>query len=188
MRSRDVYCGGIAAVLAVGIGLATAAGAAAQPAPGPEGDGAAPPPVQVDGAPPVALSANTSDNANPAAVAACGQFADVLDTTSTYYGDFADALEQNATPNYSDPYVEDSNALGRTALRQGAGVAMTAANTPGLPVDIGNAMRSWSLDATKLLLKMGLRTPGGTLNVTATEMNNDATNVQMACAAAGTHA
>lgn len=188
MRSHEKYAGAIAAFVAVGIGLAAAPVAAAQPAPGSAGDGTTPPPVQVDTGPPVQMSASTSDNANPAAVTACGQFADVLDATSTYYGDFADALEQNAQPNYADPYVADSNAVGRTALRQGAGVAMSAANTPGLPPDIANAMRSWSLSATKLLLKMGLRTGGDTLNVTATQMNTDATNVQMACAAAGTHA
>jgi hypothetical protein len=167
--------------MAFGIGMAATPGARAQPAPGAQGDGTTPPPVQVDAGPPVQMAASTSDNANPAAVAACGQFADVLDATSTYYGDFADALEQNAAPNYSDPYVEDSNTLGRTALRQGAGVAMSAANTPGLPPDIAGAMRMWSV-------KMGLRTPGETLNVTANEMNNDATKVQQACAAAGTHA
>ena len=49
-------------------------------------------------------------------------------------------------------------------------------------------MRSWSVDATKLLLKMGLHIPGESLNTTATEMNNDATRAQEACAAAGTHA
>ncbi|CQD24371.1 hypothetical protein BN970_06403 [Mycolicibacterium conceptionense] len=49
-------------------------------------------------------------------------------------------------------------------------------------------MRSWSFGATKLLLKMGLRSGGQSLNDTATQLNNDATNAQMACAAAGTHA
>jgi hypothetical protein len=183
-----MYAGGaVAAFVAVGIGLAAAPVAAGQPDAGAQGDGTATlPPVAA--APPVQMSAPTSENANPVAVAACSQFADVLDATSTYYGDFADALETHAAPNYSDPYVEDSNVLGRTALRQGAGVAMSAANTPGLPPDIANPMRSWSLDATKLLVKMGLRTPGGTLDVTANEMNNDATAVQQGCAAAGTHA
>jgi hypothetical protein len=174
--------GAIAALLAVGIGVAATGVATAQP------DGGTPAPGPVDTAPPVQMSAPTSDNANPAAVGACSQFGDVLDATSTYYGNFADALEENAAPNYSDPYLRDSNTVGRTALRQGAAVAMTTANTPGLPPDIANPMRSWSLDATKLLLKMGLRGGGQTLNDTATEMNNDATAVQQACAAAGTHA
>ena len=65
---------------------------------------------------------------------------------------------------------------------------MDAANTPGLQPDISDPMRVWSLGATKLLVKMGLRIPGDSLNSTATEMNNQAEKVQMACAAAGTHA
>jgi hypothetical protein len=135
-------------------------------------------PVQVAAAP-------TSDDVNPAAVAACGQFADVLDGASQYYGEFADSLEGS---DYADPAVNSSNATGRTALRQGASAAMDAANTPGLQPEVGDPMRSWSLDATKLLVKMGLRIPGDSLNTTANEMNNDATTAQEACAAAGTHA
>jgi hypothetical protein len=65
---------------------------------------------------------------------------------------------------------------------------MDAANTPDLDPAMGDPMRAWSADATKLLLKMALRIPGDSLNTTATEMNNDATNAQQACAAAGTHA
>jgi hypothetical protein len=121
-------------------------------------------------------------------MSACGQFADVLDGTAVYYGDFADALETYAQPDYRDPAVATSNLTGRTALRQGAGVTMSAANTPGLSPDIGNPMRSWSWGATKLLVKMGLRGGSETLNVTANEMNNDALAVQEACASAGTHA
>jgi hypothetical protein len=135
-------------------------------------------PVQVAAAP-------TSDDVNPAAVAACSQFADTLDGTSEYYGEFADAFEGS---DYADPAVNSSNATGRTALREGAAAAMDAANTPGLQPEVGDPMRSWSLDATKLLVKMGLRIPGDSLNNTANEMNNDATTVQEACAAAGTHA
>ena len=127
----------------------------------------------------------TSDNANPPAVTACGYFAEVLDGSSNYYGDFADSFEGS---NYSDPAVESSNVTGRTALRQAAATAMDAANTPGLAPDISDPMRTWSLAATKLLVKMGLRIPGDSLNTTATEMNNDALKVQEACAAAGTHA
>lgn len=130
----------------------------------------------------------SSDDANPAAVAACLQFAEVLSGTATYYGQFADALETYENPDYSDPTISSSNELGRTALRQGAAIALTAANTPGLAPDIANPMRSWSLDATKLLLKMGLRGSGESLNLTVAELNTDATTVQAACAAAGTHA
>ena len=137
-----------------------------------------PGPVQVATVP-------TSDDADPAAVTACATFAEVLDGSSTYYGDFADTFEGS---DYADPAVSDSNVVGRTALRQAAGVAMTAASTPDLQPEIAEPMRTWSVDATKLLVKMGLRIPGESLNTTATEMNNDATRTQEACAAAGTHA
>jgi hypothetical protein len=135
-------------------------------------------PVQVAAAP-------TADGADPAAVAACAQFAQVLDGSSTYYGDFADSFEGS---DYADPAVSSSNATGRTALRESAGLAMDAANTPGLRPDISEPMRVWSLGATKLLVKMGLRMSGEGLNDTATEMNNQAFKVQEGCAAAGTHA
>lgn len=139
-------------------------------------------------APPVQVATPGSDNADPMAVAACSQFADVLDSTSVYYGDFADSLESSATVDYSDPAVESSNTMGRTALRQGAGVAMTAANIPGVPPAVADPMRQWSVDATKLLIKMGLRGGRDTLNATADELNNDAVATQQACADAGTHA
>jgi hypothetical protein len=137
-----------------------------------------PAPVQVAAAP-------ISDNADPAALAACAQFAQVLDGSSLYYGEFADTFEGS---DYSDPAVGSTNATGRTALREAAALSMNAANTPGLNPAIANPMRSWSVDATKLLVKMGLRIGGGSLNSTATEMNNDAVRAQEACAAAGTHA
>jgi hypothetical protein len=141
-------------------------------------DPTAPGPVQVATVP-------TSDDADPAAVTACASFAEALDGTSVYYGDFADAIEGS---DYADPAVGDSNVLGRTALRQAAAVAMSAASTSGLQPQIADPMRMWSVDATKLLVKMGLRIPGDSLNTTATEMNDDATKAQEACAAAGTHA
>lgn len=139
-------------------------------------------------APPVQVATPGNDNANPAAVAACSQFADVLDSTAAYYGDFADSLEAFAAVDYSDPAVASSNVVGRTALRQGAGVAMAAAGTPGLPPAVAEPMRQWSVDATKLLIKMGLRGGQASLNTTADEMNNDALAAQQACADAGTHA
>lgn len=141
-------------------------------------DPSMPGPVQVAAVP-------TSDDADPAAVTACATFAEVLDGSATYYGDFADTFEGS---DYADPAVSDSNVVGRTALRKAAGVAMTAAGTPGLQPEIADPMRTWSVGATKLLVKMGLRIPGESLNSTATEMNDDATRVQEACAAAGTHA
>lgn len=139
-------------------------------------------------APPVQVATPGDDNADPAAVAACSQFAEVLDSTALYYGDFADSLDGFAAENYSDPAVESSNMMGRTALRQGAGVAMAAASGPGVPPAVADPMRQWSVDATKLLIKMGLRGGRDTLNATADELNNDAVATQQACADAGTHA
>lgn len=164
-----------ASVVALGLGLTSPAVAVADDV---TIDPSAPAPVQV-------ATAATSDDANPAAVTACAAFAEALDGTSVYYGDFADAFEGSS---YSDPAVSDSNVVGRTALRQAAAVAMSAANTPGLQPEIADPMRTWSVDATKLIVKMGLRIPGDSLNTTATEMNDDAARAQEACAAAGTHA
>ena len=141
-------------------------------------DPSMPGPVQVVAAP-------SSDNADPAAVAACSQFASVLDGSASYYESFAESYEGSS---YSDPAVQSSNSVGRTALRESSALAMSASNTPGLRPEIADPMRIWSLGAAKLLLKMGLRIPGDSLNSTANEMNDQATLVQVACAQAGTHA
>jgi hypothetical protein len=164
-----------ATVVAFGVGMTVAPTALADDY---TVDGSSVGPVQV-------AAADPSDAATPAAVQACGAFAEVLDTSSSYYGDFADSFEGSS---YSDPSVDSSNVTGRTALRQSAAVAMQAAQTPGLDPSIANPMRIWSLGASKLLVKMGLRIPGDSLNSTATEMNNQAEQVQQACANAGTHA
>jgi hypothetical protein len=169
----------IAATVALGVGLAVAPSALADP-----DDAASDPGVPA----PVTMAGPTADNADPAAVQACGNFAQALDTSSTYYGDFADNLETYSEPDYQDEATRDSNSVGRTALRQSASVALDAAGTPGLTPDIADPMRSWSWGATKLLLKMGLHGSGDGLNTTANEMNDNATKVQTACAAAGTHA
>lgn len=169
----------LAMSVAVGVGLSVAPGAFADP----DDD------VQSPGLPgPVTVAGPTSDNADPAAVQACGQFAEVLDASSASYGDFADALETYQQPDYQDPATSSSNVVGRTSLRQSAAAAMDAADTPGLTPDISDPMRSWSFGATKLFIKMGLHGSGDGLNNTANEMNDNATKVQTACAAAGTHA
>jgi hypothetical protein len=173
--SRLAYRTTVTYLIALGVAMTTAPQSHADDT---DIDPSAPGPVQVQAGP-------TSDNADPVAVAACSQFAQVLDGSSTYYGSFADSFEGS---DYADPAVESSNALGRTALRESAAIAMSTANTPGLNPDIANPMRTWSLGAAALLVKMGVRLPGETLNDTATNMNNEATKVQQACAAAGTHA
>ena len=53
--------------------------------------------------------------------------------------------------------------------------------TPGLPPEVADPMRSWSLHATKLLLVMGLHGGGDTLN-SAAELNAHGHDGQMACA------
>ena len=126
-----------------------------------------------------------ADNADPAAVQACAAFAQVLDGSSFYFGEFADSFEGS---DYNDPAVQSSNQVGRQAMRESAGAAMSAANTPGLTPAIADPMRSWSMGATAMWAKMGLRIPGESLNTTATGMNDNATKVQEGRAAAGTHA
>ena len=138
----------------------------------------APEPVKIAGV-------DVSDDADPAAAQACGAFAQVLDGSSYYFGEFADSFEGST---YGDPAVESSGQVGRQAMRESAGTAMNAASTPGLSPDIAAPMRSWSLGATAMWAKMGLRVPGESLNTTANGMNDNATRVQEACAAAGTHA
>jgi hypothetical protein len=130
----------------------------------------------------VQSSGVTSSNADPAAVAACSQFASALDGASSGYESFAESLDAH------DQYVHQSNVAGRTSLRQSAAVAMDAANTPGLAPDIAGPMRSWSYGAAKLLVKMGIGMTGDSLDTTATEVNTNAEAVQRGCAAAGTHA
>ncbi|WP_249383663.1 hypothetical protein [Mycobacterium sp. DBP42] len=190
MRSFQVYQRGLVSlIVAFSIGFAATPMAVAEP--GDEAGAPGPvlpelPPVPAAGPVPVPV-AGTDDPGVPA-VTACSTFADALDSASTFYGDFADSIEGVERPDYRDPTISTTNTSGRTALREAAASALNAAGTPGLPPDIANPMRAWSFGATKLLLKMGLRSGGQSLNDTATQLNNDATNAQMACAAAGTHA
>ncbi|HZQ33220.1 MAG TPA: hypothetical protein VFB19_15975 [Mycobacterium sp.] len=130
-----------------------------------------------------------SPDARPAAADACKQFSAAMNYAATNYEDFAYASAGAGNyVNYGDPSVDSSNVTGRTALREAAGVALDASGTPGLQPEIANPMRTWSLDAAKLLVIMGVRGGGDSLNSAATDLNNDARNVQMACAAAGTRA
>jgi len=118
---------------------------------------------------------------------ACKQFSVALNFAAANYEDFAyNTAGTGNVVNYQDPNVASSNVVGRTALRQAAANAMDAANTPGLEREISSPMHAWSARATKLVLLMGLRRGGDSLNTTADNMNTDAYNVQMACAAAGT--
>ncbi|KUH86488.1 hypothetical protein AU186_07415 [Mycobacterium sp. GA-1999] len=106
--------------------------------------------------------------------------------SSKYYNDFAYSIAgDGAQVDYRDPAVRGDNVDGRTALRKAAGEALSASSTPGLQPEIADPMRSWSLHAAKLVVIMGVRGNGDTLNNAATELNKEAQNTQMACANAG---
>jgi hypothetical protein len=117
---------------------------------------------------------------------ACMQFDAALSLAATKYEDFAYAIAGNGNDvNYQDPNVVQTNAIGRAALRAAAGTALDASRTPGLPPQVSDPMQSWSVRATKLLVMMGLRAGGDSLDATANDLNTDAQNAQMACALNG---
>lgn len=143
------------------------------------------------------LAAGTADAASaPSAPAAdskadqlsdaCSRFDAAVNVAAANYEDFAYASAGNGNHvDYRDPQVWRTNVIGRTALRQAAATALSASGTAGMPPEISGPMRSWSLGATKLLVVMGLRGGGDTLNSSVTDMNADAHAAQMACALAG---
>ncbi|MGY4712523.1 hypothetical protein ACXDF8_23685 [Mycolicibacterium sp. CBM1] len=186
MKSSRTYARTLAAALmASGLTVLAIPNASADPdaqteSPAPTSD---PAPVNVSAATP-------PDGPDIGAVAdACKQFGAALDFAATHYEDFAYATAGSGNNvNYQDPSVVDSNVLGRTALREAAAAGLAAASTPGLPGDVAAPMRSWSLHATKLLVIMGVRGGGDSLNSTADDMNTDANNAQMACALNGARA
>ncbi|MCB9440779.1 MAG: hypothetical protein H6523_11085 [Mycolicibacterium sp.] len=167
--------------------VAASAPAESTPAPGPAAPPADAAPALDPAAAPAADAA--ADSGAVPAVTACKMFSVALNYAAQNYEDFAyNTAGDGNSVDYRDPTVVSSNQTGRTALRQAAGSAMEASNTPGLDPSISSPMRSWSLRATKLVLLMGLHGGGNSLNTTATNMNSDAQDVQWACAAAGTHA
>ena len=120
---------------------------------------------------------------------ACKQFGGALSFAATNYEEFAYATAGDGNSvDYQDPVVWQANVLGRTALREAAATALDASRTQGLSPEVSGPMQSWSLHATKLLVIMGLRGGGDSLNAAATELNTDAENTQMACALNGGHA
>lgn len=150
------------------------------PAPAPD-----PAPANVAAPDPAPLAAPDGPDIG-AVTDACRQFGAALDYAASNYEDFAyNSAGSGNDVNYQDPNVASSNAIGRTALREAASAGMSAASTPGLPDDISAPMRSWSLHAAKLLVIMGIRGGGDSLNSTANDMNTDAKNAQMACAQNG---
>lgn len=131
--------------------------------------------------PPEVLTAS-ADSAN-AVTDACRQFSAAVSLAATNYEDFAYATAGDGDyVDYQDPNVSRTNIVGRTALREAAAIALDASHAPGLPPEVADPMQSWSIHATKLLLIMGLRGGGDSLNAAATQLNVDAGNAQMACA------
>jgi len=139
--------------------------------------------IAADGKPaPEALPA-ADPIGNPVAEA-CALFAAALDVAAANYEEFAYASAGNGNyVNYRDPDVAYTNVVGRTALRQSAAAALSASRTPGLPPEVSDSMRTWSLGAAKLMTIMGLRRGGDSLNDTANDLNADAEQALMACAA-----
>ena len=187
-----------AAVLASGLAMSGVAVASAdpdaqaqQPAPANVAAPLPPPPdAPAPDAPPPPNGAPADgppdEAAYSAVLTACKQFGVALDYAANNYEDFAyNTAGGGNSVNYDDPNTANSNVIGRTALREAASEAMDAANTPGLPGDVSAPMRSWSIRAAKLLIIMGIRAGGDSLNNTASDMNTDAKNAQMACALNG---
>lgn len=149
------------------------------PAPGPQ-----PVPTETASAS-GAVAASELSGGSPVADG-CSLFDAALNVAAANYEDFAYATAGNGNQvDYQDPEVGRTNVIGRTALRQAAAAAMSASRTPDLPEEVSDPMRTWSLHATKLLVVMGLRGGGDSLNSSAVELNNDAHDVQMACAVHG---
>lgn len=184
MAFSPVHGRGItAALVALGVVLAVSPAASADPVAVPPSDPSAlsPDAPAADIAPAIADDGSAS--------VACKQFSVALNYAAANYEDFAyNSAGGGNIVNYTDPTVQNSNVVGRTALREAAATAWNASMAPGLQPEISSPMQSWSLRATKLLLIMGLRGGGDSLNSAATNLNTDAHDVQMACAAAGTPA
>lgn len=146
-------------------------------------DGPQPVQAEIASAPAIVAASAPSDSS---VLDACRQFNAALNVAAVNYEDFAYATAGNGNyVNYQDQTVDRTNVIGRTALRQAAAAALSASHMPGLPPELSDPMRSWSLRATKLLLVMGLHGGGDTLNNSVAEMNTIAHDGQMACAAAG---
>ncbi|CPR74481.1 Uncharacterised protein [Mycobacteroides abscessus] len=144
---------------------------------------AAQPPVNAEASAAPEVPAGDSD----AAVTACSKMSGAMAYAATNYSDFANEMSV-AEGDYNNAIAANTNVVGRTALRQAAEVANDAANTPGLAPELAAPMHAWSGDAYKLVVLMGLRIGQDSVNGKATDLNKDANDVQMACAAAGTRA
>jgi len=125
---------------------------------------------------------------NDSVAAACKQFAIALNVASSNYEDFAYASAGGGNfVDYQDPNVARTALIARTALRESAAAALSSAQAPGLPQEVSDPMRSWSLRATKLSFILSLRGGGDSMNATVSDMNTDGHDAQMACAFASMH-
>lgn len=156
----------LAIQVTAGVALANPAEPGGPVEPGPAGD----------------ASSVASQAGNPVADA-CERFDWAISVAALNYEDFAYATAGTGNQvDYSDPEVGRSNVTGRTALRGAAAAALDASRMPGLPPEVSDPMQSWSVNAAKLVLIMGLRRGGDSLNKAATQLNVDAENAQTACA------
>jgi hypothetical protein len=120
---------------------------------------------------------------------ACRQFAVATSYAAASYEDFAYATAGTGNfVNYADPEVQSSGQAGKAALQKAIATSLSASGTPGLPPDVSAPMNSWSMNATKLLAIMAVHGGGDMLNSTANDLNTDAHNAQLACAANGSRA
>ena len=114
---------------------------------------------------------------------ACDLFNKAVNYAAINYEDFADYSAGSGNyVNYTDQTVDNANMAGRTALKQAAAAALNASTIPGRAAGGTRPMRSWSLSAAKLVVVMGVRGGGDTLNSTATDLKRDAHDAQMGCA------
>ena len=161
--------------------FADPAGPAPGPAPAPAPDSGAVPSV----APSEEVLAAAPDSGN-AVLDACKLFNAAVNVAAVNYEDFAYATAGNGDfVDYQDATVGRTNVVGRTALRQAAAAALSASHTAGLPSEVADPMRTWSLHATKLLLLMGLHGGGDSLNSSVAQLNTEGHDALMACAANG---
>ena len=186
MRSSRVCEWTLAAsLIACGIGLTVLPAASADPTDTTQTDSPSP---GAGAPPPTAFTAITTAE-TPAVADACRQFSAATSYAAASYEDFAYATAGTGNfVNYGDPDVQSSGQVGRAGLEKAIATAMSASGTPGLPPDVAAPMNSWSMSATKLLAIMAVHGGGDLLNSTANDLNTDAHNVGLACAANGSRA
>ncbi|WP_082943546.1 hypothetical protein [Mycobacterium sp. 1274761.0] len=114
---------------------------------------------------------------------ACDLFNKAVNYAAINYEDFADYSAGSGNyVDYNSSTVSNANVAGRTALRQAAAASLAASTIPGASPAVTAPMQTWSVNAAKMVLIMGVRGGGDSLNSTATTLNQSAHDAQMACA------